>query len=343
MPSFNGHRRIWIRLCKKTYEMPTRGRPTKNGVRVLQRIVKTIVGEDSSGTLLDYLCARFTYHSPETWRELLVEGRIILDGKVAIGNETLHPEMTIEYIPRPIEEPEVSLDARLIYQDDSFIVIDKPANLPCHPAGCFFNNTLWALLKQGMISNLAPIDDIHFVSRLDRETSGIVLVARTAKAASKATKMLRAPDAFKSYSVLVEGDFPERLKADGWLYTAPNTLVSKKRTFSYEKPSEEIMAESATTEFECIGRGNGMSLLKATLGTGRTHQIRATLSSLGFPVVGDKIYGVDETIFLRFISRTMTDGDARRLRLPRQALHASELAFGNYKFHSDSGFQRLLL
>ena len=309
---------------------------------MLERIVKTIVGEDVNETLFDYLHARFTYHTPEVWHELLAEGRILLDGSAASGDEQLLPGMEIEYRPRPIDEPEVSFEVKLIFQDDDFLVLDKPGNLPCHPAGCFFNNTLWAALKQGSICGVPPIDEIHFVSRLDRETSGIVLIAKNAKAAARATRMLRTPGASKTYSVLVEGDFPEHLQADGWLYPAPNALVSKRRAFSYDRPDQNVKSESASTEFKCMGRGNGMSLLAATLGTGRMHQIRATLHSLGYPVVGDKIYGIDETIFLRFLSHRMTADDQTRLRMPRQALHASELIFGNYSFASDSGFSGYL-
>ena len=314
-------------------------------MKVLERIVRTAIGEGVTGSLYDYLCRRFTYHSGERWRELLSEGRILIDGAAADGGETLHEGMVLEYTPRPQEEPEVSFDARLIFVDNDYVVIDKPANLPCHPAGCFFNNTLWALLRQGLVDGIPPMDEIHFVSRLDRETSGIVLVARTAKAAAKATKLLRSESAVKIYSVLVEDDFPERLDAYGWIYNENDAKISKKRLFSFDKPADDasiVKLETAKTSFELIGSGNGMSLLKATLGTGRTHQIRATLSSLGFPVVGDKIYGVDETIFLRFLSHSMTDDDIRRLRLPRQALHATELAFGDYRFHSDSGFQKYI-
>lgn len=309
---------------------------------MLERIVRTTVGEGVSECLFEYLCARFTYHSPDVWRDLLVEGRLLLDGAPASGNEQLASGMEIEYRPRNIDEPEVSFDVKLLFQNDNYIVLDKPPNLPCHPAGCFFNNTLWAALKQGTIDGIPPMDEIHFVSRLDRETSGIVLLARNSKAASRATKMLRAPGASKTYSVLVEGYFPEHFKADGWLYPAPDSQVSKKRAFAYERPGDDVKPESAVTEFDCLGRGNGMSLLAAKLGTGRMHQIRATLCSLGYPVVGDKMYGVDETIFLRFLSHSMTDNDLKRLRMPRQALHATELVFGDYRFTSDSGFKSFL-
>lgn len=311
---------------------------------MIERIVKSTVGDGASGCLLDYLSSRFTYHSPELWRELLLEGRVTLEGKAADGSENVAPGMAMEYHPREIPEPPVSFDVKLVFANEDFIVLDKPGNLPCHPAGCFFNNTLWAALKEGRVEGLPPMDDIHFVSRLDRETSGLLLVARNANAASRCSRMLASPDARRAYVVLVEGEFPTHLVADGWLFHSNAALVSKKRSFSYDKPADpgEGRVETAKTEFTLIRSQNGMSLLRAVLGTGRMHQIRATLCSLGYPVVGDKIYGRDETIFLRFLSNSMTDDDRRRLRMPRQALHASELHFGQFDFQSQANFLPVL-
>ena len=83
----------------------------------------------------------------------------------------------------------------------------------------------------------------------------------------------------------------------------------------------------AKTDFRCLKRKNGLSLVECMPETGRLHQIRATLCSLGYPLAGDKMYGPDETIFLRFIEDRMTPDDRALLRMERQALHASELEF----------------
>ena len=129
----------------------------------------------------------------------------------------------------------------------------------------------------------------------------------------------------KKYQVLVHGDFPEKLAAAGFLYRAGG-VIRKKRTFSFTIP-ENLPYESADTVFHTLKRGGGFSLLQAELGTGRMHQIRATLCSLGFPVAGDKLYGVDERFYLKLKEDSLSDGDRAKLLLDRQALHCCKLNF----------------
>ena len=125
--------------------------------------------------------------------------------------------------------------------------------------------------------------------------------------------------------VIVHGDFPETLEADGFL-TSANSVVRKKRKFVTAMP-ETPPFESAKTAFRKISGRNGLSLVEATLFTGRMHQIRATVNSLGFPVAGDKLYGVDETFYLKQRTGELTEDDRKKLLLPRQALHSALLAF----------------
>ena len=287
-----------------------------------------IRSEDDNVQVIDYLCKRFTYHSLNEWYDELAEERLFLNGLPAKAEELLHGGDCLEYRPKPRTEPPVDTAVSVLDSTEHWAILNKPGNLPCHPAGCFFNHTLWALIKTGEIPGIGTHDDIHFVTRLDRETSGVVLVAWDGETARRATKALTASDAVKEYRVLVEGDFPESFEANGWLWTASDATVSKKRSFSMKTPPDDAMnIMSSETSFACIRRFNGMSELSAILHTGRTHQIRATLCSLGYPVVGDKLYGIDETCYLRFINGELTHDDLERLRMPRQALHAYRLSF----------------
>ena len=294
---------------------------------IVKRTSKIRIGEGKPLRILEYLGGRFTYRDAAGWAAEIAAGRIIVNGVAATAETILRCGDEMEYLPEMRPEPEVDENVTVVYEDGDFLALCKSGNLPCHPAGIFFNKTLWAMLKEGRVQDIAPLEEIHFVNRLDRETSGLVLVAKNSRAAKMAARAMTRDEACKEYCVVVEGEFPDELLAEGWLWQDERSAVKKKRRFGMEHPENAMDAETAVTSFRCMRRGNGLSLLLAMLGTGRTHQIRATLCSLGYPVVGDKLYGVDDEIYLRFVKGLLTEADKRRLRIGRQALHACHLRF----------------
>ena len=108
---------------------------------------------------------------------------------------------------------------------------------------------------------------------------------------------------------------------------AEGSLIRKKFSFTESDDWQKHGKLSARTEFKLLKKHNGFSHIHCTLHTGRTHQIRATLLALAYPLVGDKIYGVDEQFFLSFIEGKLNEEDKKRLRIDRQALHCSYLCF----------------
>lgn len=228
-------------------------------------------------------------------------------------------------------DPPVNVDIRWVYENEHFMVIDKPADLPVHSSGSYLWHTLETFLKRRR-----PGNTIHLVSRLDRETSGLVLVAKDAKTAAVLGKRKKR----KLYHVLVEGIFPAgRWCAVGEIHRTNEPPVYSMRRLYHaqllpECPKVLSPDRGAATWFEAIAPGPwpNTTLLNAELVTGRTHQIRASLATLGYPVIGDKIYHTDPERFLRFREDTLTEDDKRALRLPNQALRAVELAFDDYCF-----------
>ncbi len=285
-----------------------------------RRIIRSAVDWSSAGlTLIDFLAGRFTYRSAEEWLARISSGEIMINGALSAPEYVLRLHDKVEYFPSDIAEPEADLNWQCVYEDDALLVIDKPGNLCMHPAGPFFRHTLWHSL-------CSKYGGIHFVSRLDRETSGLLIACRNG---ADAARLSRPPHPEKHYQVLVEGDFPEEKDAAGFLISDAGSPVRKKRRFvpGDYPPSGADGIERAHTSFRLLMRGNGFSLVEAVPHTGRMHQIRATCFSLGFPVVGDKLYGPDDGIYLRLRRGEISAADRAALRIPRQALHSAYLKF----------------
>lgn len=276
-------------------------------------------------SLLDFVARRFTYRSREEWLRELEAGRFLLnEAGPAVPTAQLAAGDRLCYLMPELEEPWVERRFTVLYEDDDLLAVDKPAPLPCHPGGRFFRHTLWALLKEQY-----GLANPSLVNRLDRETSGIVLVAKNKKAARRCCRQFADHLVLKRYRVVVEGEFPQSpLQAEGWLDLDPFSAVRKKVRFYPRQGAEAVPVGAAAcrTSFRRLHYENGISFLEALPLTGRCHQIRATLCGLGFPVVGDKIYGVDEQLFLRFQKDCLTASDHQRLRMNRQALHAESLS-----------------
>ena len=294
---------------------------TEDMAETAERIVTTIVPGEAEGIRLDqYLTGRFTYRSRTAWQKSIKSGSILLNGRKTSASRLLHAGETIALVLKgeELEEPPVRTDYRILLETPNFLAVDKPGNLPVHPSGGYFNHTLQRLL-------IPDHGVVHPVNRLDRETSGIVLFAKTGQDARQLAELFDRNEIHKSYCSIVFGNFPDELNATGFLESDPVSPIAKKRRFVTTPTTPD--AEQCSTFFRCLKREQGFSLIRCEPVTGRLHQIRATLCSLGYPLAGDKMYGPDDTIFLRFIEDKMTDQDHTLLRMDRQALHASRLRF----------------
>lgn len=205
----------------------------------------------------------------------------------------------------------------IVYEDDSLLVINKPGWLVCHPS------------KRGPLSSLlgaarlhTHLETLHLVARLDRETSGLVILAKNTSVARKYQMALAERNVQKTYFAVLSGSLARPLRVDEPIGRCPDSEIRAKMRVLTEGKSK-----NAATIFTPICNHNEMTICRVEIETGRRHQIRVHAAWLGHAIVGDKLYGVDESLFLEFAENGWTEKHARSLPIKRQALHCAEYRF----------------
>ncbi len=296
-------------------------------------LVAHLVGPQSHGLRLDsFLKTRYRKRSREQIKRAIEEGAITVDrrasahatvGKLKPSTQLMPGDEVLVRSERKPESP-VDFNCKIIHEDEHLFVIDKPSNLPVHPSGRYFFNTLLTHLRtQGGNRPLREGEDYYLAHRLDKETSGILVLAKTKEACTHLTNQFFQRTTQKRYLAIVRGTPPDEFKVDKALRRAKGSVIELRM-----EATDEPDGQPSLTEFKRLATQEGFSIIECFPKTGRQHQIRVHLDFAGFPIVGDKLYGMPEAEALRYYERKHLSVEARaRLLIPRHALHAAGIEF----------------
>jgi 23S rRNA pseudouridine1911/1915/1917 synthase len=260
-----------------------------------------------------------------------------------VGRKLRHGSRVVVRIPEELRLPEVEHDPEtlgILYEDEEVIAVDKPPLMPVHPSGRHLTNTVIQLLharyrheleREAVRRGEAPAPPwpepgyrrlpIRLCHRLDRETSGLLLVAKGDTPHRKLMRQFERRQVQKEYLAIVHG-IPDR---DGGRVEAP---IGPARASAVRLKMACVPdGQPSATEWRVVERLPGFALVACRPHTGRQHQIRLHMDYIGHPLVGDKLYGVDEDVFLRSANDELTEEDRAHLRLTRHALHNHALEY----------------
>ncbi len=248
-----------------------------------------------------YLSSHFSFLSRSEWKKKIKAGKVLVDGRTIRPSHQLRSTDQLWYYQTEADEPPVNTQYEILYQDEYLLVVFKPSNLPIHPAGKYYRNTLTHLLAKDNIKH----DPIH---RIDRETSGILVCAKDSAVKESLRRQFKERKVAKEYLAITYGPISSPLfEVNQPIGQIPTQQLRKRM---------DIIPEGAPslTLFEVAEQHGRYSLLKVFPKTGRTNQIRLHLEYNQSPIVGDTLY-------------CQVKGSLDYLQAPRLALHAHRITF----------------
>lgn len=279
-----------------------------------------------------YLATHVENSSRTKVKEAITEGNVLVNGKKIKANYIIQPndviDITLPDAPESIDVVPENIPLDIMFEDDYLMIINKPAGMVTHPAYKNYSGTLVnALLYHVGSKNLPTADGDEeggleragIVHRLDKLTSGIIVVAKDEDTQRRLSKLFSRHEIEREYWALVWGLFKQK---KGIIEKALGRDPKDRRFFAVVKEGKH-----SVTEYEVVKEFDFLSLIKLRLHTGRTHQIRVHMFSIGHPVLGDPVYegrkahGIQLTSNLKQRIKNLLD------MMPRQALHAKVLGF----------------
>jgi len=284
-----------------------------------REVLTFVAGAEADGGRLDkWLAARLPAYSRSRIQRWIGDGRVTIGERVAATRDAVWKGDAVRVEPQPSDDESAFLPEdvplAIVHEDAAILVLDKRAGLVVHPASGNWSGTI----LNGLLHHdpaLAQVPRAGIVHRLDKDTSGLMVVARTIVAQTDLVRQLQARSVGRTYLAIVHGVPPASGRVDWPIGRDPRerTRMTAFRPVAHEVESRAV-AKPAATRYETLAsvelaRGHSASLVVCRLETGRTHQIRVHLQALGYPLIGDATYG----------------GARAHVAFGRQALHAWRL------------------
>lgn len=290
-----------------------------------------IVSNESKGERIDAFISNAEGITRSAAARLCENGMVLVLGKAVAKNYKLRGGETVEISYPPVEPDDAipeNIPLDIVYEDDDIIVVNKPSGMVVHPAPGNPSGTLVNALLYHCGESLSGIGGVvrpGIVHRIDKDTSGLLVVAKNDEAHLSLSSQIKKHDVSRIYYAIACGS----LKNDEGTVNAPlgRSPSDRKKMAIIKDPTKN--AKEAITHYSVLERFHGFTFVRCRLETGRTHQIRVHMASLGHPLLGDEVYGGDKTKF----------GQATKVLISGQCLHAGELVLTHPKTGKEMHFE----